>query len=79
MRSGSLLWDHAIDIGSETSFLMKNAPLIVKDKAIIGLAGYGGVERGSFILAVNLETGARFPKNALMPSAACRDDGPSRS
>lgn len=57
MRTGALLWDHAIDIGSETSFLMKNAPLIVKDKAIIGLAGYGGVERGSFILAVDLATG----------------------
>jgi alcohol dehydrogenase (cytochrome c) len=36
---------------------MKNAPLIVKDKAIVGLAGYGGVERGSFILAVDIETG----------------------
>lgn len=57
MRSGALLWDHTIEIGGETSFLMKNAPLIVKDKAIVGLAGYGGVERGSFILALDLETG----------------------
>jgi alcohol dehydrogenase (cytochrome c) len=57
MKTGALLWDHAIDIGDETSFLMKNAPLIVKDKALIGLAGYGGVERGSFILALDLETG----------------------
>ncbi len=57
MKSGRLIWDHAIEIGTETSFLMKNAPLVVKDKAIIGLAGYGGVERGSFILAVDVETG----------------------
>jgi len=56
-KTGSVIWDHAIDIGDETSFLMKNAPLIVKNKAIVGLAGYGGVERGSFILAVDLETG----------------------
>lgn len=57
-KTGSLLWDHAIDIGDETSFLMKNAPLIVKDKAIIGLAGYAGVERGSFLVAVTLDNGA---------------------
>jgi alcohol dehydrogenase (cytochrome c) len=56
-KTGSLLWDHAIAIGGETSFLMKNAPLIVKDKALIGTAGYGGVERGSFILALDIATG----------------------
>lgn len=57
MKTGRVVWDHTIDIGGEISFLMKNGPLIVKDKAIIGLAGYGAVERGSFIVAVDVNTG----------------------
>ena len=56
-KSGRVLWDNKIDTGGETGVQIKSAPLIVGDKAIIGLNGFAGVKGGNFLLAIDLKTG----------------------
>ncbi len=57
MKTGRLQWDHKVDVGDETGHWFKSAPVIVNDKAIIGLTGRQAVEGGDFIVAVDLQSG----------------------
>jgi alcohol dehydrogenase (cytochrome c) len=56
-KTGQTVWDHAINTGSNTQHQIKSAPLIAKGKVIIGLNGYGQVQGGNFVLAIDLATG----------------------
>lgn len=56
-KTGKVLWDYKVEAGGETSIQIKSAPLIVGDKAIIGINGFAAVEGGNFVLAVDLNTG----------------------
>ncbi len=56
-RTGATVWDHAINTGTNTQHQIKSAPLVAKGKVIIGLNGYGQVQGGNFVLAIDLATG----------------------
>lgn len=56
-KTGQTIWDHAINTGTNTQHQIKSAPLIAKGKVIIGLNGYGQVQGGNFVLAIDLATG----------------------
>jgi alcohol dehydrogenase (cytochrome c) len=56
-KTGGVVWDHKIDAGGQKNIQIKSAPLIVGDKAIIGMNGFAAVEGGNFILALDLKTG----------------------
>jgi alcohol dehydrogenase (cytochrome c) len=56
-RTGQMIWDHAIDIDGQKAHQIKSAPLIVKDKVIIGLNGYQQVQGGNFVVALDIATG----------------------
>ena len=57
-RTGAVVWDHRIENGGDRKQQIKSAPLIVGDKAIIGLNGFWDVKGGNFIVALDLKTGA---------------------
>jgi alcohol dehydrogenase (cytochrome c) len=56
-RTGQMLWDHTIDVDGQKAHQIKSAPLIVKDKVIIGLNGYQQVQGGNFVVALDIATG----------------------
>lgn len=55
-KTGALLWDQAIDTGGQAEFQIKSAPLIAKDKVLIGVNGFT-TRGGNFIAAFDLATG----------------------
>lgn len=55
-KTGAVLWDHAIDTGGQPEFQIKSAPLIAKDKVLIGVNGFT-TRGGNFIAAFDLATG----------------------
>ncbi len=56
-KTGRVVWDHKVSAGGETALQIKSAPLIVGNKAIIGMNGFAQVEGGNFVLAIDLATG----------------------
>lgn len=56
-RTGQIIWDHAIDDDGQKAHQIKSAPLVVKDKVIIGLNGYQQVKGGNFVVAMDIATG----------------------
>ena len=56
-RTGAVVWDHAIDVGTETHHQIKSAPLVTATKVIIGVNGFAEVKGGNFIVALDLATG----------------------
>lgn len=65
--SGEILWNIAID-DYQKGFSATSAPLIVKDMAIIGVAGGEFGVRG-FFDAYNIETGERVWRHYTIPAA----------
>ena len=57
-RTGAVMWDHAIDVGSETKHQIKSAPLVADGKVVIGVNGFQEVKGGNFIVALDLATGS---------------------
>ena len=55
-RSGSVLWDHAIDTNDNTGYALRSAPLTAGGQVIQGVTA-SRVPGGGFIIAVDLETG----------------------
>jgi alcohol dehydrogenase (cytochrome c) len=55
-RTGAVLWDHAIDTGGQAEFQIKSAPLVARDKVLIGVNGFT-TRGGNFIAAFELATG----------------------
>lgn len=56
-RTGSVVWDHAIDTDDQFDFQIKSSPLIAGGKVILGINGFTG-RGGNFIVALDLATGA---------------------
>jgi alcohol dehydrogenase (cytochrome c) len=56
-KTGKLIWDHEIDTGDETDFIIKAAPMVVNGMAIIGMTGQTAVAGGNFIIAIDLHSG----------------------
>ncbi len=55
MKSGAVIWDQLI-ARDHDRFELRSAPLVVKDKVILGVTGVH-VPKGGFIVAVDVETG----------------------
>jgi len=56
-RTGKTVWDTKLDIGTETDFQIKSAPIVAKGKVILGMNGFAAVEGGNFIVALDIATG----------------------
>jgi alcohol dehydrogenase (cytochrome c) len=57
MKTGAVIWDHTIDVGSETRHQIKSSPLVTDSKVVIGVNGFQEVKGGNFIVALDLDTG----------------------
>ena len=55
-RSGSVVWDHAIEMGDAEGYALRSAPTIAGGHVIQGMAA-SFVPGGGFIFAIDLETG----------------------
>ncbi|MBB6093491.1 alcohol dehydrogenase (cytochrome c) [Povalibacter uvarum] len=56
-RTGAVRWDHAIDTRGQKDFQIKSAPLVVGNKVVVGLNGFHTVKGGSFIVALDIDSG----------------------
>ncbi len=56
-RTGAVRWEHAIDTRGQKDFQIKSAPLVVGNKVIVGLNGFHTVKGGSFIVALDIDSG----------------------
>jgi alcohol dehydrogenase (cytochrome c) len=55
-RTGTVLWEHAIDTGGQTGFQIKSAPVVAAGKVIIGVNGFT-TRGGNFVVALDLKSG----------------------
>ena len=65
-KNGKLLWDTTVGIAAER-YAITHAPLIVKDKVIVGTAGGDGPTRGS-IAAFDVKTGKEVWRFYTIPA-----------
>ena len=66
-RTGKLVWDQTVD-DFKVGYAITQAPLIVKDKVIIGIAG-GDIPTRGFVDAYDPKTGSRIWRFYTIPAA----------